>query len=170
MLQGNAVTGEDDRASVLYCSSYGGYWLSDEAVDLYALAQEQRRQQWRKALVPLLDTFISPVLAVLVADYANGDWDDERTDPLLIEIWRSLGDKFNTQCCRIAVARIPSCYVECYTIHEYDGKETVICNPAVLIRQKLRAMKRPETMSDVERLDVLKELHRLSHLEASQMP
>lgn len=61
-----------------------------------------------------------------------------RHDPLLVEIVRELGENANARGASLSVQEIPIEYSDCYTIEdeEYDGVETIRCNPAELPDRK----------------------------------
>lgn len=61
-----------------------------------------------------------------------------RNDPELIAVIESLGSEANGSCSKIEIKEIPSEYKDCYIINEYDGSESVVCDPAKLITYKLQ--------------------------------
>jgi len=61
-----------------------------------------------------------------------------REDPQLIETVKELGKLANDYSANLQIITIPLEYANCYTIAEYDGCEQVICDPAQLVKYKIR--------------------------------
>jgi hypothetical protein len=49
-----------------------------------------------------------------------------RHDPILIEVYHSLGERINNECSYIELYKIPTKYINHYRIDECDGKEFII--------------------------------------------
>ena len=62
----------------------------------------------------------------------------ERTDPHLVEVVEELGAQADGKCAKLKVVTISAEYATCYQLHEYDGSEEIICDPANLIEDKIR--------------------------------
>jgi hypothetical protein len=93
---------DEERMEVLYNTCYGGWGISDKAMELYKLRN-------------INDNSIELVYDELLC----------RTDPILIQIYNELGDEMNTKWCKIKIKKIPKKYENYYFISEYDGKECV---------------------------------------------
>ena len=96
---------EQELIEILYNSCYGGWGISDKALELYKLRNDD-----------LENLCISNVFCDELLD---------RTDPILIQIFNELGDKINTKCSKIKIKKIPKIYKNYYSISEYDGKERI---------------------------------------------
>jgi len=83
-------------------TDFGGFGLSDEAIDLYK------------------------VLTEIPASTDIYYWEIPRDDPVLIQVIEQLGEKANTRYSSLKVIEIPD-DVE-WHIHEYDGMEHVAEN------------------------------------------
>ena len=103
---------------VVYNACHGGYGLSESARKLIA-------QKRKDAGLPLLSKGWSDY------DYLS------RTDPHLIETVNELGESAASTYAELKVVSIPIEYKDCYEITEYDGLETVVCDPAALVTHKL---------------------------------
>ena len=89
----------------MYNGSYGGYGFSKEAIRLY----NERKSAESSPPYP----------------YTYGGHSISRTDPVMVQIVRELGDKANSFYSRIVLEEIPARYANHYSITEYDGNETV---------------------------------------------
>ena len=88
---------DNDYIYVMYNSCYGGFYLSEEAINEYNKTHD-----------------------VKICEYS-----DNRTDKDLIQICRNLGVNCNTDISYIKYAKIHKKY-ECYIrIYDYDGKESI---------------------------------------------
>ena len=113
---------------VVYNACYGGYSLSDEAMELYG-------QLAGIKLFPVKDRWGS----FWFLEESNGrtademfkqgvkDFDNrhtiERHDPILIQVVETLGDKANGKCAKLRIAELSG---RQYRVDEYDGYETVV--------------------------------------------
>jgi hypothetical protein len=91
---------------------YGGFGLSQEAIDLYA----------KKSGILLIESDEEYIFNEKI--YENySPYDLDRTNPFLIETVEELGDEANGWLSELKVVEIPD-DVE-YTIEEYDGAEWI---------------------------------------------
>jgi len=93
---------DEELIEVLYNRCYGGWGISEKAVELYNLRNEN-----------------SNPLTTLDSD------DLCRHDPILIQIYHELGKEFNDTYARIQIKKIPKIYENYYYIRDYDGLESV---------------------------------------------
>lgn len=121
---------------------YGGFGLSDEAEKLIKLKQTN------------FDDSTSRIRTSFFGD-------SRRKDPILVEVVQELGEKANDRHAKLIIEYVPSEYEHCYTIHEYDGMETLVCDPDKLISYQLGLLK-TDTMSDQECRAVLDNLIKIS--------
>ena len=91
---------------VMYNNRIGGFGLSNAAIKLY----NQRKPE--------------DAPDVSEAGYASGR-DLDRTDPVMVQVVRELGDKTNTAFSRICLEELPDEYKGFYSIDEFEGAETV---------------------------------------------
>ena len=93
----------EEEIEILYNSSYGGWRLSEKAIELYKLR--------------------NPTLTELkFADYYNRD------DPILVQIYKELGNSFDDKYSKTKIKKILKKYENYYDIEEYDGKEWIKIN------------------------------------------
>jgi hypothetical protein len=105
----------EEYTYILINNVYGGYNLSEEAIQLYnqksrdiKIRSNDPDKQDNEPKENKYDLFI------------------ERHDPLLIEVFNELGsEKCSGQHCRLKMVRIPKKYEDYYRINEYDGKEGI---------------------------------------------
>jgi len=120
---------------IMYNTCYGGFSLSEAAITEY-----NRR---KSPDTPRLD--------------AMGR-DIDRTDPLMIQIFREIGKQANGMCADIRLDHIPPQYKNNYYIQEYDGTETVrIDYKGYLLDEIQKIMRDPSISSEdkVSRMDLL---------------
>lgn len=87
----------EDEIEILYNNKYGGWGISKKAFELYQLR-------------------------------SNSEFEKDfhcRNDPILIQIYKELGDDFDSKFSRSRIKKIPKKYEKYYYIDEYDGKECV---------------------------------------------
>ena len=94
----------EEFIEILYNTSYGGWGISDKAIELYKLRNVNDNSM-------ALEYECHELLS--------------RTDPILIQIYNELGDEMNTKCCKIRIKKIPKKYENYYYISEYDGRESI---------------------------------------------
>ena len=93
----------EEEIEILYNSSYGGWRLSEKAIELYKLRN------------PTLTEF-------KFSDYYNRD------DPILVQIYKELGNSFDDKYSKTKIKKILKKYENYYDIEEYDGKEWIKIN------------------------------------------
>lgn len=94
---------DDKNISVMFNGKYGGFGFSKDALKEY----NKRKPIGFKNVNSYNFTMI------------------ERTDPLMVQICREMGERANGRSADICIKEIPRKYAECYSIHEYDGLECV---------------------------------------------
>jgi hypothetical protein len=130
-----------ERISVVYNACHGGFGLSKEAKELLS----QKR-------------------TAAGLDKLRYLYKHARTDPHLIEVVQELGEKANDRYSKLRITSIPIEYEHCFDLDEYDGLETVVCDPAQLIRFKLSELNM-EQLSDQECRETLLNLVKLATSE-----
>ena len=111
---------------VMYNNCYGGFTLSDAAIDEY-----KRRNPAGK----------NPRLYEL-----------ERDDQAMVQIVREMGAAANSTFSEIKLQRIPAEYRDYYTINEYDGLETVLLNHNVYQLEAIKSLVKDRTLSKTDKL------------------
>ena len=131
-----------ETMEVLYNACYGGYTVSDRAIQMH-----QQRMNYTK----------------------NDESDEffyvesfERHDPVFLEIFHELGNDFSGKNSRIKVKKIPKKYENHYDIHEYDGLERVDIlyskYEADVKSQNIKNIVLHSTMSNDEKIQELKKI------------
>lgn len=118
---------------VVYNACYGGFGLKKSAVAAY------NEKRTAAGLGP-----------------SQYDLEKHRSDPHLVEVVCDLGFE-NSWGSDLKIYNVPYEYAECYRIDEYDGNESVVCDPKDLIAYKLSKLNL-EAMSDAECRTTLQEL------------
>ena len=95
----------DEEIEILLNISYGGWKISKKAIDLYKLRSPSYN---------------------ITKNYF--DYYFNRQDPILIQIYKELGDNFDGKCSKTKINKILKKYENYYDIDEYDGKECVRIN------------------------------------------
>ena len=91
---------DNQEIEVLFNDCYGGWSISSKARKLYKLRKENNVD---------VDVYLS-----------------KRNDPILIQIYKELGDEFDAKkYSRTSITKIPKKYENYYYISEYDGLEKV---------------------------------------------
>lgn len=93
----------EEQIEVLYNSCYGGWNISEKAYELYKLRN------------PNIDS-------------NETEFDCNRSDPILIEIYKELGKEFDGKYSETKITKISKKYKNYYYIKEYDGNELVMIN------------------------------------------
>jgi hypothetical protein len=89
------ISPEEEEIEVLINDCYGGWRISNKAIELYTLRKSEK--------------YLS-----------------KRSDPILIQIYKELGDEFDEgKYSKTGIEKIPKKYENHYYISEYDGLETV---------------------------------------------
>jgi hypothetical protein len=96
----------EETITILYNGHYGGFGVSDKALELYNLRMKE------------INSDFTPVKSY--------DLFFERHDPILVDIYNELGKDFGREYSKIKVENIPKKYEKFYVIEEYDGLENVI--------------------------------------------
>lgn len=100
---------------VVYNACYGGFGLSDEAIEMYlqlkGLVYKKSPDGWGGSTY-VVDGW---------EDFYEGDI--ERDDPNLVKVVETLGKKANSAFADLVVVDIPK--GTCYRINEYDGFESI---------------------------------------------
>lgn len=99
---------------ILLNRCYGGFSFSEEAMKEYYTKSKST-------------TAMLPDYEENQIDYQTLDKGREisRTDPVMIEIVKRLGQKANGSCASIQIACIPQKYTNYHCIDEYDGYESI---------------------------------------------
>lgn len=117
---------------VVFNKCYGGYSLSDEAIDWLAEHGSERTRQFivRKRLEAYGKTKDCDSRVRLTSDSTEKFYVMkavtnflERHDPDLVAVVESLGDRANGTFAELSIEQIEG---NVYLIEEYDGKETII--------------------------------------------
>lgn len=107
---------------------FGGFGLSDEATKMYLeLTVNDPQSKWFGWTVDHSTTDWGSYSWELYAGLSKKSfWDHEinRTDPNLIKVVETLGEKANGDCAKLYIEDIPSGTL--YKIDEYDGIENII--------------------------------------------
>ncbi len=82
---------------IMINNCYGGFGFSKEAIDLY-----KKRKNIYKSHIHV-----------------------DRTDEIMIQIVKELGENANGNFCKIKIEKIDKDYKKCYYIDEYDGLENI---------------------------------------------
>lgn len=101
-------------AKIVYNACYGGFGISDEAVEMYldlkGLKYTKTEERWGSTYT--------------VDGVENFYYRDiERDDPTLIQVVETLGDNANGMCARLRIEDLPKGTL--YRITEYDGYESI---------------------------------------------
>lgn len=96
-------------AKIVYNACYGGFGISMEAAELYEkLGGAMPIRRWSAGN----------------KIYASLDSNVPRTDPVLVQVVETLGERANTRFSNLQIEDLPSGTV--YRISEYDGYESVM--------------------------------------------
>ena len=100
---------------VVYNVCYGGFSLSDEAVEMYlnlkGLKYTKIKEKWGSSSYDVEE---------------NKNFYDrriDRDDPVLVQVVEKLGDKANGECAKLRIEDLPKGTL--YRITEYDGYESI---------------------------------------------
>ena len=100
---------------IVYNSCYGGFSLSDEAVELYLTLRN----------MPLTKEVYSSTYSLY---YVGGDYFSSslisRTDPYLVQVVEVLGERANGKFADLKIVEVPEGCL--YRINKYDGNESVM--------------------------------------------
>jgi hypothetical protein len=95
----------EEEIEILLNICYGGWNISKKAIELYKLR--------------------SPSFNVTENDF---DYYFNRHDPILVQIYKELGNEFDNKYSKTKIKKIIKKYENYYDIDEYDGKECVRIN------------------------------------------
>ncbi len=122
---------------IVYNACYGGFGLSDEAIERYAELKGITIYKNNKREFGISHYYRCPVEDYLrIQDECNesGDHsksnglyyypDYDRADPILVQVVEELGDAANRSCADLQIEEVPAGTL--YRIDEYDGKESVM--------------------------------------------
>jgi hypothetical protein len=99
---------------IVYNACYGGFGLSDEAVEMY---------------LDLKGFKYTKTPDIWGANFVVEGWEDfyysdiERDDPTLVQVVETLGEKANGMCANLSIEDLPKGTL--YRITEYDGYESI---------------------------------------------
>jgi hypothetical protein len=110
----------------MYNTCYGGFTLSDAAIDEY------KRRNPEDKNPRLYDT----------------DYELDRDDQVMAQIVKEMGCSANGHFSDIKLQRIPVEYRDFYTIYEYDGLESVLLNHNVYQLEAIKSLVKDCTLSD----------------------
>ena len=100
----------EEVIEILYNTKYGGWGISKKAIELYKLRR-------------------SDLSEIEKDNYSSFSFSlSRRNDPILIEIYKELGNDFDSKFSRSVIKKISKKYENYYYIEEYDGKEWVKIN------------------------------------------
>ena len=99
---------------IVYNDCYGGFGLSDEAVEMYL-----QLKGFKYNKTP--DSWGSNFAVEGWKNFYYGHID--RADPILVQVVETLGEKANGDCAKLEIEDIPAGTL--YRITEYDGNESV---------------------------------------------
>lgn len=109
-------------------SCYGGFGLSDEAIKMYLnLSISDSQSKWFGWTIVESTSIWGAIYWELYSGLTKKsfyDGDINRTDPTLIKVVETLGEKANGDCAELCIEDIPSGTL--YKIDEYDGIESII--------------------------------------------
>lgn len=125
----------EEEIEVLYNNRYGGWTISSKARKLYKLRKTDNSRNY---------------LSI-------------RSDPILIQIYKELGDDFDdTKYSKTAIEKIPKKYEKYYTIREYDGLETVEIDYTSYeldnLKQKIKEILENNSIDNDEKINQFKNL------------
>jgi len=124
----------EEEIEVLYNNCYGGWEISDKAKKLYKLRKMENSNNCVR----------------------------RRSDPILIEIYKELGDDFNGKCSKTAIEKIPKKYENFYSISEYDGLETVEIDYTLYeldnLKQKIKEIVENNNIDNDEKINQMKNI------------
>ena len=91
------VQEEEEEIEVLLNDCYGGWQISNKAKKLYELRRTKDSNYYLR----------------------------RRSDPILVQIYKELGDEFDGKYSKTGIEKIPKKYEKYYIISEYDGLESI---------------------------------------------
>ena len=106
---------------IVYNACYGGFGLSDKAMQRYA---EIKGWQYRKDNVADTSWSYPMVIDQNGNEYSDFDLENNRTDPVLVQVIEELGRRANGFAADLRIAELKTGTL--YRIDEYDGNESVM--------------------------------------------
>jgi hypothetical protein len=104
---------------IIYNACFGGFGLSSAAMRRYAEIKgweyrpDDEERSWSTGKV------VSPE----GEEYSEYDLDENRTDPVLVQVVEELGEKADGMCAKLVIEDLPA--GTRYRIEEYDGNESI---------------------------------------------
>jgi len=125
---------DNEEIEVLYNSCYGGWGISDKAKELYTLRKIKDSTYYIR----------------------------RRSDTILIQIYKELGDEFDEKYSKTKIEKIPKKYENYYYITEYDGWEKVEIDFTKYdldnLKQKIKEMLENNNIDNDEKINQLKKM------------
>ena len=125
----------EEEIEVLINDCYGGWSMSNKANKLYKLRKTEN----------------------------SGYYLCRRSDPILVQIYKELGDEFDGKThSKTGIEKIPKKYEKHYIINEYDGLETVEIDYALYeldnLKQKIKEILENNNMDNDEKINQFKKM------------
>lgn len=125
---------DEEEIEVLLNDCYGGWNMSNKAKNLY---------KFRKT------------------ENSNNNYIRKRSDPILVQIYKELGDEFDGgENSKTGIEKIPKKYENYYIISEYDGLETVEIDYTLYeldhLKQKIKEILENNSTNNDEKINQLK--------------
>jgi len=131
-------TKKEECIEVLYNNCYGGFGLSEKAIDIYNTRMTHINSHHK----PVDNVYYLP-----------------RHDPILLEIYHELGKEFShEEYSNITTVNIPKKYEKCYSISEYDGLEKVVIDENEYKVNTIKTILMNEHLSSFEKLNEIDHL------------
>ena len=120
----------EEEIEVLLNDCYGGWSMSKKANKLYTLRKTENSRKYLR----------------------------KRSDPILIQIYKELGDEFDGgKHSKTSIEKIPKKYEKYYIISEYDGLETVEIDYTLYeldqLKQKIKEILENNSMDNDEKIN-----------------
>ena len=121
---------EEEEIEVLFNDCYGGWQISNKANKLYELRKTEKSENYIR----------------------------KRSDPILVQIYKELGDEFDGgKHSKTEIEKIPKKYEKYYIISEYDGLETVEIDYTLYeldhLKQKIKEILENNHMDNDEKIN-----------------
>lgn len=128
---------EEEMIEILYNTHYGGFSVSDKAIELY--------KKYKKEKNPDSEFRIYEFIHI------------GRSSPLWVRVFHELGNEFNGKYCNAGVKKIPKKYRYFYRIEEYDGKEEITIDHTGYLLNEIKKILFSEAKND-DKIDELKKI------------
>ena len=124
------ISEEEEKIEVLLNDCYGGWQISNKANKLYELRKTEKSENYIR----------------------------KRSDPILVQIYKELGDEFDGgKHSKTNIEKIPKKYEKYYIISEYDGLETVEIDYTLYeldhLKQKIKEILENNHMDNDEKIN-----------------